>query len=56
MLVGKRMGITVVTPAGAVDLVGIIMTAWLDGFQHAAATAAGLRGESNEEIVRRATE
>jgi hypothetical protein len=53
---GGRLGVTVVSPWGAMDMGAVILSVWLDGFQHGAATAAGKYGESNEEILRRATD
>jgi hypothetical protein len=52
---GGRMGVTVVGPWGTMDLGAVILSVWLDGFQHGAATAAGKYGESNDEILRRAS-
>lgn len=56
MIFGKSLGISVVTPVGAMDLFDILRSVWVDGFEHGAATAAGLSGESNEEIARRGLE
>lgn len=56
MIFGPSVGIAVMTPAGRLELVDIIRSVWIDGFEHGAATAAGLSGESNEEIVRRASD
>jgi hypothetical protein len=56
MIFGPSVGISVVTSAGRLDLIDVIRSIWIDGLEHGAATAAGLSGESNEEIVRRGLE
>lgn len=49
MIFGK-LGIVVMTPAGPIDLQGVMFSVWMDGLQHGAAMTAGLYGLSNEEI------
>jgi hypothetical protein len=45
-----RIGIAVETPdVGIVDIQAVIGTVWLDGFQHGAATTAGLTSVSEQE-------
>jgi hypothetical protein len=56
VLFGQRVDMTVAGPWGAITLGAVILSVWLDGFEHGAATAAGKWGESNEEIMRRASD
>lgn len=51
MIFGPRLGMTVVTPGGPINLVSILRSVWIDGMQHGAAMTAGKRGLSTQEIA-----